>query len=119
MRTRRFIGFAACIILGLAAGLIYGWMIHPARFSGTSLDTLRSDYKADYILMVAEVYGADGNTAAALEYLTELDAKANPGRLVQEAILTGQQLGYPRDDIERLARLFQAIETWQPTPKQP
>ena len=42
--------FLLVIILGLALGLVYGWVINPVSFQDTTLNNLRIDYKTDYTL---------------------------------------------------------------------
>lgn len=100
--------------VGAAAGIFYGWGLHPAQTSGFPLHTLRADYKADYVLMTAEIYRQDGDLTAALERLTALE-DTPPLRIIQQAILTGQQLGYARSDIETLAALFQGLQKGLPS----
>lgn len=95
--------------IGAAAGIFYGWVLRPPQTSGFALHTLRSDYKADYVLMTAEIYRNDGDLPAAVARLAALE-DTPPLRQVQQAILTGQQLGYARSDIETLAFLFQALQ---------
>ncbi|GIV63011.1 MAG: hypothetical protein KatS3mg045_0350 [Bellilinea sp.] len=114
MRLRRLIWFVVMIGIGAAAGIFYGWVLRPTQTSGFALHTLRSDYKADYVLMTAEIYRKDGDLAAALERLNALEDTL-PLRQVQQAILTGQQLGYARSDIETLANLFQALQKGLPS----
>ena len=70
----------------------------------------------DLVLMSAELYAADGDLAAASARLNTLDPHTAALRQVQEAILTSQQIGYARSDIETLARLFQALQAPTPTP---
>ncbi len=108
-RTKRFIWFGVMIILGILAGLGYGWMMNPVRYIDTGPDTLRSDYKADYVLMVAETYSADQNLPLAQFRLGRLGG-STPLRPVQEAILTAQQLGYNENDMAMLARLAEALQ---------
>lgn len=116
MRLRRLIGFLLSIALGLALGLYLGWGPLAPKPEGTDPQSLRADYRADYVLMVAEIYQKDGDLQAAIQRLTPLGE--TPLRLVQQAILTAQQLGYHRTDIESLARLFQALQT-QPLSRTP
>ncbi len=115
MRLRRVIWFVFTILIGLGAGLLYGWVFSPARYQNTSPVSLRADYKADYVLMVAETYQSEGDPAAAAERLAALE-KTSPVRQVQQAILTGQQVGYSHQDIDRLGQLFQALQNWTATP---
>ncbi len=114
MRLRRLIWFVVMIGVGAAAGIFYGWVLRPTQTSDFALHTLRADYKADYVLMTAEIYRQDGDLTAALDRLSALE-DTPPLRQVQQAILTGQQLGYARSDIETLAALFQALQKGPPT----
>jgi hypothetical protein len=68
------------------------------------MNSLRSDYKADYVLMVARAYPEIQDTSLALEKLEELDPQ-NPLRAVQSALLAAQQLGYSDADLRALAGL--------------
>lgn len=109
MRLRRLIWFVVMIGIGAAAGIFYGWALRPTQTSGFALYTLRSDYKADFVLMTAEIYQKDGDLGAALGRLAALE-DISPLLQVQQAILTGQQLGYARSDIETLALFFQSLQ---------
>lgn len=111
------IWFLVAIALGLAGGLIYGWVLNPGSSDQTSPDTLRVDFKTDAVLMVAEIYQQESDPAAAAARLAQLSGDL-PVRLVQQAILNGQELGYPRSDIETLARLFQALQNYTPAPEE-
>ncbi len=68
----RWIRFFLVIAIGAAGGLFYGWVINPVKYVDTTPDTLRIDYKSDYVLMVAESYGADGDLALAARRLALL-----------------------------------------------
>lgn len=114
MRIRRLIWFVVMIAIGAGAGIFYGWVLRPTQTSALPLHTLRSDYKADYVLMTAEIYQQDGDLTAAVARLSVLE-DTPPLRQVQQAILTGQQLGYARSDIEILAYLFQGLQKGLPS----
>lgn len=116
MRLRRLLWFVIMIAFGAGAGILYGWVLRPVQASGFSLDTLRSDYQADYVLMTAEIHRQDGDLNAAVERLAHLDDESSALRVVQQAILTAQTLGYARSDIETLAALFQALQKGSPPP---
>lgn len=108
MKKRRMIGFILAIFLGALAGLLYGWLIHPLAASNTDLNSLRSDYKTDYVLMVARAYPATQDNSGALEKLKALDS-GNPLGAVQSALLMAQQLGYSDADLRALAGLEMRI----------
>lgn len=111
MRVQRIIWFSIAILFGTAAGLAAGWVFFPpAGSSVVAPDTLREDYKADYVLMTAEIYAQDGNlddAAARLRFLGE----EPPLQYVQRAILTGQDLGFAPADMQALANLFTGLQS--------
>ncbi len=109
MKNRRIIGFVLAIFLGAFAGLLYGWLVNPPEPKNTELSSLRSDFKADYVLMVAIAYPDLNDTGLAVEKLKELDPQ-NPLRAVQSALLTAQQLGYSDSDLRALAGLETRIK---------
>ena len=109
MNRGRSFGFIAAILVGLTAGLVYGWVLHPAPVGNTTLASLRDDYKADYVLMVAETYHTSGDLAQARDDLDYI----RPGEAliaVQSALLTGQQLGYPASEMQLIAQLETALK---------
>ena len=113
MRAPRFLFFLFAIAVGAAMGLAYGWMINPVPAKDLTPDTLRSDYRADYILMTAEVYRKDANLGQAVRRLALLEER--PAQvLVAEALLTARDLGYAQADIETLAALAQALQSAPP-----
>jgi Na+/H+-dicarboxylate symporter len=113
MRLVRVIWFLISVIIGVAVGLAYGWLMQPARYANTTPDTLRADYKTDYTLMVAEIYKKEGSVALAVHRLSQISTDP-PVRLVQQAILTGRQLDYSSQDMDMLARLAEVLQTWTP-----
>lgn len=102
------------VLLGAVAGMFYGWVVNPIRYVDTAPDSLRQDFKADYVLMTAEIFAREGSLPLAVIRLERLGF-SSPLRAVQEAILAGQQLGYPPRDMELLGRLAEAL-TPSPSP---
>jgi hypothetical protein len=98
------IGFLLAIALGLSAALIYGWLIAPAHPAATTLSSLRADYQADYVLMIAEAYPQTADLPSALEMLRRLNSE-KPTVAVDEALLTAQKLGYSDADMHSLIDL--------------
>lgn len=97
-------------MVGLAAGLVYGWVINPAGVKNTSLESLRNDYKADYVLMVAESYASDGDLAGAVERL-EAISTSDAIAAVQQGLITAQQMGYSNIELQYMAALEKALTT--------
>jgi hypothetical protein len=109
----RWVKFLIAILAGLATGLIYGWGLNPVKYTDTSPDTLRADYRADYVLMTAEVYQADPNLDAAARRLAMLGSSP-PAQIAAQALQFGLQAGYPVDDLQMIQNLTSALQTWQP-----
>ena len=49
------------LALGLAAGLYYSWRVDPVAYIDTDPSSLRADYKAEYLSLVASAYAATGD----------------------------------------------------------
>ncbi len=107
----RWTKFLIAIAVGFAAGLFYGLVISPVEYTQTSPATLRSDYRADYVLMIAEVYHSDQNLDAAAHRLGMLGSEP-PVQLADQALQFGLQSGYSANDIQLLRDLTSALQTW-------
>jgi hypothetical protein len=103
-RSWRFVFFALAILAGFAAGLGYGWSINPVQYRSTSPDTLQIDYRTDFVLMVAELYQAEGDLALALARLGFL-GDTPPLILMNETISYGDTLRYADVDLQLMRRL--------------
>lgn len=108
MKNRRLVGFVLSILLGLIAGLAYGWLIKPAGVKTTTLNSMRADYKADFVLMIAESYSVDQDLETALNLLKRVEP-TQPQQAVQEALLTAEELAFSQFEIDALTRLNNAI----------
>ena len=60
------------LILGVALGLLYGWVISPVSYTNTSPAALRADYKDQYLLLIATSYTADGDLDRARQRMAQL-----------------------------------------------
>ena len=114
----RWIGFFVAIVIGVAAGLYYGWAVNPVEYIDTSPDSLRIDYRTDYVLMVAEVYHVEEDLAQAARRLAIL-GDDSPHEIVQQAILYANQIGYSENDRVLLADLRDGLLTWNPVLEAP
>jgi hypothetical protein len=108
-RRRRYIFFFAAILAGLALGIIYGWVINPVVYRNTGMDTLRLDYKTDYVLMVAELYQSEGDLASALTRIAYIEA-SSPLAFVTTCIDYAEQHDYTREDIDLMWSLASDID---------
>ncbi len=103
------------MLLGAVLGMLYGWAINPVEYVNARPESLRSDYKADYVLMVAEIYGSEGDIVLAANQLSILGDKPI-NTYIDQAIITGEELHYPHQDLAQIARLSQAVREWIPNP---
>jgi len=112
----RWIWFLIALGLGIAAGLYYGWVINPVAYVDTTPDSLSADYRADYVLMVAEDFRSTQDPAAAARKLAILGSQA-PALLVQQALGYAEAHTFAPADVQSLQALGFAMQTWQqPTP---
>jgi hypothetical protein len=107
----RWIRFLVAILVGVGLGLLYGWMIRPVDYVDTSPDTLRIDYKTDYILMVAEAYRGDGDLQRVARNLALLGDTA-PVDMVYEAMLFAEKAGYADADLATMQSLLVALQAY-------
>ena len=114
----RWIRFLIAILVGLAIGLAYGWLISPVRYIDTSPNTLRIDYKTDYVLMVSEAYQSDKDLDQAIRRLAQLGA-TSPVELVAQAIQFAQKTHYTEVDVTRMQALMSGIQTLPPVQETP
>lgn len=110
MRGTRIFWFIIMIGLGVMLGLLYGWVISPSRNAEISPESLRADYRADYVLMVAEIYHADQDVAQAARRLAFLGSQP-PAEIATAGVLTARDLGYAVADLDMMDQLAQALMT--------
>ena len=111
----RWILTLLAFVIGIALGLIYGWKINPVQYTDITPDVLRSDYQADYVLMVAEAYRGEQDPALAAQRLAVLGSQP-PALIAGTAYDFARQSDYPADDLTLLQELVVALQTWQPVP---
>jgi hypothetical protein len=105
----RWFSFLIAIFIGLGIGLGYGWFINPVHSEGQSPDTLRIDYKADYVLMVAEAFLNEQDIEQAARRLAVL-GDSPPAEQIQQAYQFAQKAGYNETDLERMQSLYRAMQ---------
>lgn len=110
MSPLRWFLFLLALALGLAAGLSYGWRVSPVQYVDTTPDTLRPDFRADYVLMVAETYQREQNPRSAARRLAAL-GPASPVQICAEALQFALQVGYDPRDIQTLQNLSLALQS--------
>lgn len=107
-RRRRLIFFVGMIVLGIAAGVTYGWVVNPIQYTDTGPQTLGQDFKTDYVLMTAEIYRANGDPVLALARLAALGEEPTL-QILDEALVFTQENAYSAGDRQLLTDLRQAV----------
>lgn len=111
----RWLGFIISILIGLALGLYYTWVVNPVQVVDTTPATLRQDYKTDYVLMVAEVYQVQLDVSQAGRSLALLGGE-NPAEVVRQALQYAVGADYDASEQELLIDLLQGIQQNAPNP---
>jgi hypothetical protein len=104
MMSSRLARFLIGLALGLALGLGYAWRIQPVAYYDTAPDSLRQDYRADYVLMVAQGYQSEDDLRLALLRLAALGPQP-PAQIVEEAIVFAEANGFAQEDRQALRHL--------------
>lgn len=109
----RWTKFLIAVLVGAAAGLFYGWVVNPVEYVDIAPESLRIDYKTDYVLMVAEAYQVDNDLGLAVRRLALLGSAA-PTDIVADALNYALQHGYGSQDLSLFQSLGEALLTWNP-----
>ncbi len=109
----RWTKFLLAISLGAAAGLFYGWVVNPVEYVDISPQSLRADYKSDFVLMVAESYQVNQDLGLAVRRLALLGTSA-PTDIVAGALDYGIKHGYAAQDLALLQALEDSLQNWNP-----
>ena len=111
MKLIRWIFILLTFVIGIGAGLAYGWFIDPVEFFDLTPDTLRADYKTDYVLMTAEAYRLEQEPGTAARRLAIFGAQS-PSSIASEALDYAQTNGFPESDIALIQELVTAMQAW-------
>ena len=113
------------LVVGLALGLVFAWVIYPVKYVDTAPQALRADFKARYRSLIAQAYAASGDLGRArarLALLGDADAMAALAAQAQQIVAAGGS----QPEARSLALLASALGkpegallTEQPTALQP
>jgi hypothetical protein len=104
----------AALLVGMTLGLLYGWLVQPVRYVDTAPGSLRSDYRTDYVLMVAQAYTSDQDLQTARVRLASLGPQP-AADLVTGALTYAVDHGFSRFDLDTLNQLAIALRAAAPT----
>jgi hypothetical protein len=114
MRTRSGLALALGVMIGLAAGLYYSWVVNPVEYIDASPASLRQNFKDDYLALIASAYTHTGDlqrTRARLASLQLDDPASALSRLAQSRLAAGR----PEAEALALAQLA-AVLGQRPVP---
>jgi hypothetical protein len=111
MKSFRWLFILIALAVGIGMGLAYGWWVDPVEFFDLTPDTLRADYKADYVLMVAEVYEAEHDPGLAARRLAILGSRS-PSAIASEGLTFARSGGFADSDIALIQELVTAMQAW-------
>ncbi len=110
MKSRRIFFFTLAIILGIGAGLAFGWLVMPPKApSNAPMERLRVDYETDLVLMTAEFFQGEPDTLLALDQLAKI-SPVDPLTLVGNSLSYASQIGYPQTDLQLIEHLLTNID---------
>ena len=105
----------AGIVVGAAAGLIYGWVVQPARTTQAAPASLRTDFQEEVAALIASAHAATGDLPRARARLALLPGATNVDHiaaLAQAWLATG----HPESEARALAALAAALAGPTATP---
>ena len=103
------------VVLGVALGLVYSWLISPVRYVDATPYSLRSDYKDQYRTLVAIAYLYSHDLLRAEGRLAQLK-DSNPGQTLAQQSQRALAAGHPEEEIRALGMLAIAL-SGQTTPE--
>ena len=113
MTTSTWIKILIAALIGIALGLVYGWVIAPVEYIDVTPNILRQDYRADYVLMVAEANQNEQDPATAARRLAMLGSES-PAVITASALNYATNNGFTQDETLLLQGLLTAMQTYQP-----
>jgi hypothetical protein len=113
MTSSNWIKLFIALLIGIALGLVYGWVIAPVEYMDVTPNILREDYRADYVLMVAEAHQSEQNPEVAARRLAILGSEP-PAQIVASTLNYATNNGFTQNEILLLQGLLTAMQTYQP-----
>ena len=110
-KRSRWVFIILALAVGIGIGLAYGWIIDPVDFFDLTPDTLRADYKADYVLMTAEAYQVENDPALAARRLAIFGTKS-PSTIAADGLAYARANGFSDSDVSLMQELVTALQAW-------
>jgi hypothetical protein len=113
MNSSNWIKIFIAALIGIALGLVYGWVIAPIQYIDVTPNILREDYRADYVLMVAEAHQNEQDPETAARRIAILGSES-PAQIVASTLVYATNNGFSQNEILLLQGLLTAMQTYQP-----
>lgn len=96
------------VILGVALGLLYSWMVSPVKYVDAPPYALRADYKDDYRVLIASAYLYSSDLLRAEGRLAQLNDTETAQTLALQA-QRAQADNHPKQEVQALNALAKAL----------
>lgn len=104
--VRLFFSTVLGVLIGIGAGLWYGYQIAPVTYTDSPISNLATRYQDEYTVMIASTYLVEADIGAAIDRLRVLGVENVPA-YVQE---TAERFITNSRDIEDIRRLVALAE---------
>jgi hypothetical protein len=111
MKSYRWVFILLALLAGTGLGLAYGWYVDPVDFFDLPPDSLSADYKADYVLMIAEAYRLEQDPGLAARRLAVFGSRS-PSSIAASGLEYARANDYADSDIVLLQELVTAMQAW-------
>jgi NhaP-type Na+/H+ or K+/H+ antiporter len=101
------------LLVGIALGILYGWVIRPIEIGETTPNSLQEEYHADIVLMVAEIFAAEKDVERARQRMTAFGFLSHKEH-VTNALNYAKAHDLSEQDIELLTHLFTHLDLSTP-----
>jgi hypothetical protein len=104
------------LLVGIAIGILYGWVIQPLEIGEITPNSLQEEYRADIVLMVAEIFAAEKDIERARQRMTTLGFNSHT-ELVTNALNFAKAHDFSDQDIKLLTNLSTHLDLSTPQPE--
>ena len=115
MKIHRWLFVVLALFIGIGAGIVYGWIIDPVDFFNLTPDTLRADFKADYVLMVAEAYHSHRDPGLSARQLAIFGSQS-PTSIASQGWTYARANQFAEPDLALVQELVTALQAWSGIP---
>ena len=110
MKSKRLVFSFLTILLGIVAGLAFGWLaMLPKAAQNANLERLRVDYQTDLVLMLAESCQKEPDSLYTLDELAKISGE-DPLTFIGNSLVYAQKVGYPQEDVDLIINLLTQID---------